>query len=329
MKARILTAILLMFAYTTAYNQTSRREQQDNNNNNRRSERKEQNKEAVRTERSTQTRSENSERKSNANTPSTQKSERVNREGNNIRTQQEPTQTSRRAEPRNQNKESNNRNETRQSRREDNNKRSATPQVNRMPERKVVVHEYNREPQRKVIVRDNRREERTYVRIDRPVRKVVVVNHPKHYRPVSVEYRRVHSPYRVPVHTHIYWSVSLHNDFRVYYPEVRAWRYDIGYQLPAVPAYDADYYIGDVARVYGRVFDMYYEHATDEYFLYFGDYFPYHDFSVVVPGREARAFSRRPERFFRKAHLAVTGYITDYDDKPEIVVRRASQIEKY
>lgn len=331
MKARILTAILLMFAFTTAYNQTSRRGQQDDNKNNQRSERKEQNKEAVqterptqaRTERSSQTKTENSSRRGDANTQNTQKSESVSRD------QQQPTQTSRSGQPRNQNKESSNRNETRQSRRNDNNKPAVVRQEQRQPERKVVVHEYNREPQRKVIVRDNRSEERTYVRIDRPVRRVVVVNHPKHYHPVSVEYRRVHYPYRTPVHMHVYWSVSLHNDFRVFYPEVRAWRYDIGYQLPAVPAYDADYYIGDVARVYGKVYDMYYERETDEYFLYFGDYFPYHDFSMVITGREARAFSRRPERFFRGSHLAVTGYITDYEDKPEIVVRRASQIEIY
>ncbi len=328
MKARILAAILLMFTFTTAYNQTSRRGERNNdNNNNQQTERKEQNKEATKTERSAQTREENAVKRSNSGQES-KRTERV-KPDNNSRTQQEPAQTTSRRETRTQNKESNNRNETRQSRRDDNNKRAAAPQEHRMPERKVVVHEYNRDPQRRVVVRNNRQEERTYVRIDRPVRKVVVVNHPKHYRPVSVEYRRVHSPYRVPVHTHVYWSVSLHNDFRVFYPEVRAWRYDIGYQLPAVPAYDADYYIGDVARVYGRVSDIYYERETDEYYLYFGDYFPYHDFSVVINGREARAFSRRPERFFRRANLAVTGYVTDYEEKPEIVVRRASQIELY
>jgi hypothetical protein len=327
MKARILAAILLMFTFTAAYNQTSRRGERNNDNNKQQTERKEQNKEATKTERPAQAREENAVRRSNSGKES-QRTERVKPDNNN-RTQQEPAQTTSRRETRTENKESNNRSETRQSRKDDNNKRATAPQEHRMPERRVVVHEYNREPQRRVVVRDNRQEERTYVRIDRPVRKVVVVNHPKNYRPVSVEYRRVHSPYRVPVHTHVYWSVSLHNDFRVFYPEVRAWRYDIGYQLPAVPAYDADYYIGDVARVYGRVSDIYYERETDEYYLYFGDYFPYHDFSVVINGREARAFSRRPERFFRRANLAVTGYITDYEEKPEIVVRRASQIELY
>jgi hypothetical protein len=110
---------------------------------------------------------------------------------------------------------------------------------------------------------------------------------------------------------------------------VRVWRYDIGYRIPVVPAYDAEFYIGDVAKVYGKVYDVYYEYQNDEYFLYFGDYFPYQDFSVVVPGIEARAYSRRPERFFSGSHIAVTGYVSDFEDKPEIVVRRASQIEIY
>lgn len=329
MKARILAAILLMFTFTTAYNQTSRRGERNNDNkNNQQTERKEQNREATKPERTEPAKEENSVRRSNTTSQDSQRTGRVSRDNNTReqqQPQQQPTQTSRTGETRNQNRESSSRNETRNNRNDDKKR-----VVVREPERRtVVVHEYNREPQRKVIVRDNRREERTYVRIDRPVRKVVVVNHPKHYRPVSVEYRRVHKPYREPVHTHIYWSVNLHNDFRVFYPEVRMWRYDIGYRLPSVPAYDADYYIGDVARVYGKVSDIYYEHETDQYYLYFGDYFPYHDFSVVINGREARAFSRRPERFFRKAYLAVTGYITDYDEKPEIVVRRASQIEIY
>lgn len=331
MKARIFAAILLIFTFTTAYNQTSRRGERNNNKNDQQTERKEQNREATKPERTEQPKNDNSEKRG---TSSTQDNQRVSRDNNNREQQQpqqpqQPAQTSRRGEQRNESRESNNRNEDRHSRRDDNNRREVVREEHREPERKVVIHEYNREPQRKVIVHNDRREERTYVRIDRPVRKVVVVNHPRNYRPVSVEYRRVHKPYRIPAHSSIYWNVSLYNDFRIFYPEVRAWRYDIGYALPVVPAYDADYYIGDVARVYGKVYDIYYEYETDEYYLYFGDYFPYQDFSVVIDGKEARAFSRRPERFFRRANLSVTGYITDYDDKPEIVVRRASQIELY
>jgi hypothetical protein len=121
----------------------------------------------------------------------------------------------------------------------------------------------------------------------------------------------------------------LYNDFRIFYPEIRVWRYHVGYRLPVIPAYDAELYIGDVARVYGKVQEAYYDYDSDNYFLYIGDYYPYHDFSVVIPGHEARRFTRRPERYFEGSHIAVTGYITDFDGKPEIVVRRASQIDLY
>jgi hypothetical protein len=333
MKARILTAILLMFVFTTAYNQTSRRTRQTNDNNNQRTEKKEQTKETPQPERSTENTTQTQSRRTvrtNDGNQNNQNNDRVNNTDNRNQPSAESSrrENSDRAEARDQHKESGNRHDANQDHRGNDNKVIVRDE-RREPERGVVVHEYNREPRQKVIIRDNRQENRTYVRIDRPERKVVVVNHPNHYRPQPIEYRRTHYPYRVPVNSRVYWSVSLHNDFRIFYPEIRIWRYDIGYQLPVVAAYDAEYYIGDAARVYGKVYDIYYEYTSDEYYLYFGDYYPYHDFSIVVPGREARAFSRRPERFFRGANVAVTGYLTEFDDKPEIVVRRASQMEVY
>lgn len=155
-----------------------------------------------------------------------------------------------------------------------------------------------------------------------------VVSHPS-YRPVPVEVRRVRYPYRTPVHIDVFWTVDLCREYQVYYPTYRWREYRAGMRIASVPAYDANNFVGDITRVYGRVVDTYYSWETDEYFLYFGDYYPYQDFSVVIPGDEARDFSRRPESYFLNQYMSVTGLISRFEGKPEMVIKRSRQIEVY
>lgn len=173
------------------------------------------------------------------------------------------------------------------------------------------------------------RVKREYVRVEYQPRRTVVVNHTPGYSPRSVEYRRAHYIYRAPVHREILWSISLSNDFRIFYPEIKYWRYESGYRLPVVSSYDAYDYVGDAAVVYGQVADIIYENETDEYFLYFGDYYPYQDFTAIISGSQARLFDPRPGRYFQNAYLKVNGYVTEYNDKPEMVIRSSRQIEVY
>lgn len=149
------------------------------------------------------------------------------------------------------------------------------------------------------------------------------------YRPVPVEVRRVQNPYRAPVRPEVIWTVELSRNFEVYYPAYRPYHYHYGMRLANVSAYDAFDYVGEIVRVYGRVVDTYYSWETDEYFLYFGDFYPYQDFSVVIPGREARDFSRRPEKFFQREYVEITGLVTRFEGKPEMVIKRSSQIAVY
>jgi hypothetical protein len=113
------------------------------------------------------------------------------------------------------------------------------------------------------------------------------------------------------------------------YPEVRYWHYNVGYRINSTSAYYADYYIGEVMNVYGKVTDVYYAYETDEFFLYFGAYYPYHDFTIVLPGVIARRYSAIPDRYFDNQYISVTGLITAYDGKPEIVVKRNFQLDVY
>jgi hypothetical protein len=96
-----------------------------------------------------------------------------------------------------------------------------------------------------------------------------------------------------------------------------------------VSSYFANYYIGDVMTVYGQVTEVFYSRNTDEYFLYFGLYYPYQDFTVVLPGYIARRYSHRPEFFFENRYVAGTGLITSFNGEPEIAVRESFQLHLY
>jgi hypothetical protein len=152
-----------------------------------------------------------------------------------------------------------------------------------------------------------------------------------HYQtpPATREYRSVHYVYRRPIHYEVYWTPVMHRQFIEIYPMVTYWDYYPGYRIELISAYDACYYRGNVMTVYGEVSEVYYSRATDEYILYFGAYYPYHDFTVVLPGYLARRYSRHPEWFFENQNMAVTGLITTFNSQPEIVVRKSFQINLY
>ncbi len=151
----------------------------------------------------------------------------------------------------------------------------------------------------------------------------------RRYHDEPLEVRRARFPLIAPIRAEIFWTNAMYHDFRIYYPEVSYWRYPIGHRIACISAYDSRDYIGEVANIYGKVIETYYSNETDEYYLYLGDHFPYQDFSVVIPGYEARRFDRDPEYYFANANISVTGYVTDFEGKPEIQVHRANQISVY
>ena len=113
--------------------------------------------------------------------------------------------------------------------------------------------------------------------------------------PVSREYRE-HYVYRAPVGLNIFWTNAMFHQYIRIYPTVN-WDYPIGFRIKSIPAYDADHYRGEVMTVYGQISEVFYSRETDEYFLYSGPYYPYQDFTIVMPGWVARQFSPRPSFF--------------------------------
>lgn len=158
---------------------------------------------------------------------------------------------------------------------------------------------------------------------------VVRTTYHKEYTYRPAEYRRVHYPYRAPAHVEIIWSVPMYRFYRSIYPDYDYWYYPVGHRIKTVSTYDAGFYVGELARVYGRVEYVWYSRATNEYYLYFGGPYPYQDFSVIVPANIARKYNRRPDRFFTNRDIAITGLISRWEGKPEMVIKKTNQLDIY
>jgi hypothetical protein len=148
-----------------------------------------------------------------------------------------------------------------------------------------------------------------------------------HFEPLSV--RRIRFPFLLPHIAGLIWSLELRNEFDRMYPDYYIRNYNAGYRIPAISAYDANAYFGEIATVYGDIIETEYSAENDEYYLYVGQEYPNQDFSIVVPGIIARKISKWPESFFQGSHIAVTGLITAYNNKPEVLVKRTNQIYRY
>lgn len=155
-------------------------------------------------------------------------------------------------------------------------------------------------------------------RVQRVAPKTTLVVHSKNYK-----------PYRKPSLSNLFWNVQMYRNYRLWYPDFNFGYYPSGYQIHTVSAFDSYRYIGEVARIYGRVSEVWYSGQTNEYYLYFGDRFPYHQFSIVLQARDAKQYSYDPIRYFTNRDLLVTGLVSIYDQKPEIFIKENSQIKFY
>ncbi len=135
-----------------------------------------------------------------------------------------------------------------------------------------------------------------------------------HYNYQPLEYRRIHNPYRRPVDISIYWNVNMYNNYRTWYPDFNLWYYPLGYRIQTISAYDSYNYIGEVARIYGQVSEVWYSGESRQYYLYVGGPYPYQDFTIILDERDARRFSWDPERYFTNRQLTATGLVRMFED---------------
>ena len=343
MKRFILVLAILMVA-ATGYNQTSRRSANSNDS-------------AVRTSRKSNTNEKSSSSKSTTRTRQNSSRNTNNNVSNNDRTSRSSstTEQKRSSDTRSANRNVNSNSERAPQRststvqRRSTETKSANRNVNssseRAPQRStstvqrrstdtksanqtVRSRRVGTTPSRSVNKTSSRNVHVNYPS-SRSYRERHTVTHVYHKAPKSRSYRAKRYVYRTPVHVNIIWTDELHRRYIRMYPQVRYYNYHIGYRINTISSYYADRYIGDVMNVYGKITEVFYAYDADEYYLYMGPHYPYQDFTVVIPGHIGRRFSDRPERFFTGAYLNVTGLITSYDRKPEIVVKERFQLDIY
>ena len=90
----------------------------------------------------------------------------------------------------------------------------------------------------------------------------------------------------------------------------------------------ASEHVGEFATVCGTVASAKYVSSAKSAptFLNLDKPYPKHIFTIVIWGTDRRKFEQAPDQEFRDKRICVTGTITEYKGKPEIVVRNPSQI---
>jgi hypothetical protein len=157
-----------------------------------------------------------------------------------------------------------------------------------------------------------------------------------HYYPTKrvkmhVHPNMAHNHYRAiyyPSHRNIIWTSKMHRFYIGLYPGY-TWHYPVGYHIQTMSVFDTRYNLGEVARVYGRVYGTWYNGETDDLLLFFGGEFPNQVFTMIVPGKIARRYHWRPEKYLLGQHIFATGLITSFEGKPEMVIKDKSQLNIY
>jgi hypothetical protein len=97
----------------------------------------------------------------------------------------------------------------------------------------------------------------------------------------------------------------------------------------SISANEAPPYIGQEAKVCGRVVDSRYAQTSrgSPTFLNFDRPYPNHVFTVVIWGSDRGSFPSSPETYYRGKRVCASGLIEPYQGKPQIVAMSDSQLE--
>ena len=101
------------------------------------------------------------------------------------------------------------------------------------------------------------------------------------------------------------------------------------YAQTSVPAAEAAKHVGEKITVCDKVFGgRFLENAKDQPTLInMGDAYPNNPFTFVIFGDNRKKFSYAPEEFLLNKQVCVTGEISSYHDKPQIIVMDSTQLK--
>lgn len=91
---------------------------------------------------------------------------------------------------------------------------------------------------------------------------------------------------------------------------------------------EAKNHAGENLTVCGKVYDVFHytKGKAQPTFINFGAAYPVHSFTALVWGTERQSFSFRLETL-ENQNVCVTGYIKMYKGKPEMIIKRETQIK--
>jgi hypothetical protein len=103
----------------------------------------------------------------------------------------------------------------------------------------------------------------------------------------------------------------------------------VGQETKKIPAAQAGQHIGEHATVCGVVSSSRYLSSSHSKptFLNLGKPYPNEDFTVVIWADDRQKFGH-PEDSYLHKNICVTGEITSYKDKAQIIARNPSQIHE-
>ncbi|WP_256010477.1 hypothetical protein [Desertivirga xinjiangensis] len=94
-----------------------------------------------------------------------------------------------------------------------------------------------------------------------------------------------------------------------------------------VSATELSNYIGDSVTVCDKVYGGRFLQRTSITLLSVGKEFPYHLLTIVIKGGDRDKFKYKPEDALVKKSVCVTGKLTEYGGKPQIIITDPSQIK--
>jgi hypothetical protein len=206
---------------------------------------------------------------------------------------------------------------------------AANPAPTQTPARNIQSRSVQTNRNSQVVVRNEKHVH--VVKSPVVVRETRVVHH-HHYQYRPIEYRRVHYRYRAPVMVNVFWTRNIYYDFVAFYPHHRYYvnlNYEMGRPIHTISAYDAMFNIGRIHKVYGEVSEVHYSKYDDIFYLYIGGPYPYHDFTIMIEGNDYRRYRFPNFNRLVGAHVWSMGLITEFEGKPEVLVRRPYQFGVY
>ena len=127
-------------------------------------------------------------------------------------------------------------------------------------------------------------------------------------------------------HFSIRWRPAWKTFYRYHFP---SFKLGVHSMVITIPAYETTNHLHESAGVYGRVYEVLYDRRSNELYLYLGAPYPRQDFTIIVTGRLAREMKRFPHSYFLGQDFMVSGFISEYRNQPEMVIKYREQIKRF